>query len=254
MKACLIEICAYSLQSVLNAEKGGAKRVELCSNPFEGGTTPSTAFIQMALEKTSLDVHVLIRPRGGDFLYTDLEYEQMMKEVLTCKALGVKGVVLGFLTKDGEVDVKRTSQMVRLASPMSVTFHRAFDVSRDPFISLEKIIDSGCHRILSSGQKQDALHGSKLLKQLIDKSNGRIQLMPGGGIGEKNILEVLRCTGATELHMSAKVFLQSGMEYRKESVSMGGSAFENEYRTIESSVERISLMVKLVTDFCKKQN
>ncbi|MTI41734.1 copper homeostasis protein CutC, partial [Fulvivirga lutimaris] len=198
-----IEICANSVQSVINAEKAGAQRVELCDNLWEGGTTPSAAMIKLAKEKTNIAIYVLVRPRGGDFVYSDLEFEIIKEDIRICKELGVEGIVSGVLNADGTVDKERTRELVELSKPLPFTFHRAFDVANDAFRALEDIIDCGAVRILSSGQKNSAIEGIDLLKQIQEKAAGRISIMPGGGINPDNISELLSI-GCTEFHMSGK--------------------------------------------------
>lgn len=203
----LIEVCANSFDSAVEALKGGAQRVELCQDLKNGGTTPSAATIQLAterLKKEGLDVFVLIRPRPGHFCYSDLEFEVMKREILFCKKNNVDGVVIGLLTAENKIDLRKTAALVKLAKPMQVTFHRAFDYVTDPFEALEQIIDLGIQRILTSGQKATALQGSTLIQQFVEKANGRIVIMPGSGINANNIVELVKHTNAKEFHLSAK--------------------------------------------------
>ena len=166
----IIEICANSAQSCVEAEAGGAKRVELCAGIPEGGTTPSYGEIRMAQRLTSkIDINVIIRPRGGDFLYTEAEIDAMLLDIEVCRQLGVHGVVFGCLTKEGNIDVPLMRRLMDAAKPLSVTCHRAFDVCRDPFRAMEELIGLGCDRILTSGQQPDAVKGIPLIKQLIDR-------------------------------------------------------------------------------------
>lgn len=199
-----LEICANSVTSALAAQEGGADRVELCQNLDVGGTTPSHGQIQLAKQLLHIGVHVLIRPRGGDFVYSDVEFEEMKADLAYCKAMGCEGAVIGLLRADGKVDTERTRQLVRLASPMQVTFHRAFDVCHDPQEALEAIIDCGCVRLLTSGMKRTALEGMKLIGQLVVQADGRIEIMPGSGIHEGNVLAIAHATGAYAFHASAK--------------------------------------------------
>ena len=208
-----LEICANSIHSALAAQTAGAQRVELCENLNEGGTTPSYGTILNTRKRLQIDLFVLIRPRGGDFLYSDEEYEIMKTDIGICKSLNCDGVVIGILTKDGEVDFDRTRELVELASPMRVTFHRAFDRCKDPFKALELIIKAGCERILTSGLKNSAWEGSELIKKLIEKATNRISIMPGAGINSTNILELKNVTQAKEFHSSAKADQLSSMNY-----------------------------------------
>ena len=208
-----LEVIAFDLESCRIAQQSGADRIELCDNPADGGTTPSYGTIRAARAITTIDLFIMIRPRGGDFLYSEEEFETMKEDVKVCKELGCDGVVAGMLTKDGDVDVKRMSSIVNLAYPMSVTFHRAFDRSNDPFKALEDIIQTGCERILTSGQQPTAPEGRNLLNALIKKADNRIIIMPGSGIRSDNITEIAKSTNAIEFHSSARVTIDSKMEF-----------------------------------------
>lgn len=205
MSAPILEVAANSVASALAAEAGGAARVELCSALEVGGLTPSHATIAIARERLGIPIHVLIRPRAGDFVFDDLECEVMRRDIETCKALGCAGVVIGVLDADGDVDVPRCRGLMDAARGMSVTFHRAFDFTRDPFTALDAIIELGCDRLLTSGQADDALIGAPLIRTLVDRARGRITIMPGGSIDANNIAAIARATGAHEFHASAKV-------------------------------------------------
>jgi copper homeostasis protein len=210
----ILEVIAFTIESALIADRSGAHRIELCDNPGDGGTTASHAMIELARKKTIIQLFPIIRPRGGDFLYSDEEFVIMQKDILWCKQNGCDGVVIGMLKEDGTVDRKRTAKLVELAYPMSVTFHRAFDRVLDPFQSLEDIIEIGCERILTSGKKPTAIEGSFLLKQLVEQSDERIIIMPGSGVRANNILEIAKQTGAREFHSSARTDQPSRMEYQ----------------------------------------
>jgi copper homeostasis protein len=238
-----LEICANSVQSVINAEKAGAHRVELCDNLWEGGTTPSAASIKLAKAKTNIPVYVLIRPRGGDFVYSDLEFEIIKEDIRVCKDLGADGIVSGVLNADGTVDKARIRELVELSKPLPFTFHRAFDVANDPFQTLEDIIDCGAVRILTSGQKNSAIEGIDLLKQIQEKAAGRIVIMPGGGINLDNISDLLSI-GCTEFHMSGKKGQESVA--KPSAVKMNSSKdipeniiYTSDIRTIRSVLEKI---------------
>jgi copper homeostasis protein len=247
-KAYKIEICASNIQSALAAGEGGADRIELVDNLFEGGTTPSFATIKTVMEKLRIGVMVMIRPRGGDFCYSDLEFGIMKQDIEVCKDLGVNGVVFGILHRDGTVDVKRTRELVDLARPMEVTFHRAFDVTPDPFMALESIIDSGVHRMLTAGQKNTVPEGLGLIREVVDRAGDRIVIMPGSGIRESNIRSIRDTTGAREFHLTAREPVESVMTYRRDDVFMGGLPEIPEYKIFVSNAERIRKIVTLVNN------
>lgn len=240
----IIEICANSAQSCVEAEAGGAKRVELCAGIPEGGTTPSYGEIRMAQRLTSkIDINVIIRPRGGDFLYTEAEIGSMLLDIELCKQLGVHGVVFGCLTKEGDIDVPLMRRLIETASPLSVTCHRAFDVCRDPFRAMEELIDLGCDRILTSGQQSDAVKGIPMIKQLVKRADDRIIIMPGCGVREENIALIEQETGAKEFHTSARSVLYSRMEYRNEQVPMGSNVVTSEFETVQTDREKVKRVV-----------
>jgi len=211
-----LEIIGFNIESCIAAQEAGASRIELCDNPTEGGTTPSYGFIKAAREKLSIDLYVMIRPRGGDFLYSDAEFEIMMQDIGMCKNLGCDGVVLGILTPGGNVDKKRCRQLIEYAYPLGVTFHRAFDRAKDPLQSMEDVIEIGCERILTSGLRLKAIDGIALLKKLIQQADDRIMIMPGSGVNADNIMQMAESTGAVEFHSSASIFLNSEMKYVNE--------------------------------------
>lgn len=208
-----LEICAFNISSCITAQQSGAHRIELCDNPSEGGTTPSYGLIQSAIEKLHIDIYTIIRPRGGDFFYNDDEYSVMKKDIRLCKDLGCNGVVTGMLKIDGCVDKRRLSALVELAYPMGVTFHRAFDRAVNAFQALEDIIDIGCERILTSGQHPSVMEGIQLIKELVERADERIILMPGSGLRSNNIREIALQTGAVEFHTTAKKINESEMKF-----------------------------------------
>ena len=293
------EICANSVESCVEAQRGGADRVELCAGIPEGGTTPSYGDIVMAkrvlngvdplglrplplrqgenigqpqFESSSLrqgenigllqfdgtsmrdgenkrtKLHVIIRPRGGDFLYSDLEKEIMLEDVRMARQLGVDGVVFGALLPNGDIDMDFMRQLMSESEGMSVTFHRAFDVCRDPFLALEQIIELGCNRILTSGQMPKAEEGIDLLKQLVDKAGDRIIIMPGCGVNASNIARIAEETGAKEFHFSARSKRESGMEFRRSRVSMGGIVTIDEYSRDVTDVVKVAETILQITD------
>lgn len=213
-----LELIGFTLQSCLRAQTNGAHRIELCDNPGEGGTTPSYGFIKSARAALYIELYPIIRPRGGDFLYSDAEWAIMQSDVQVCKALNCDGVVIGMLNADGTVDVDRCKRLVELAYPLGVTFHRAFDRTADPFKALEDVISIGCERILTSGLKPNALDGAPLLAELIQKAAGRIIIMPGSGVRSDNITRIAQQTGATEFHTSARTYTDSIMAYKNEAM------------------------------------
>ena len=225
-----IEICANSVESAVKAQEGGAYRVELCAGIPEGGTTPSFGDIRMArqlLQNTKL--HVIIRPRGGDFLYSPLELEIMLHDIKVARQLGADGVVFGCLTAEGDIDSPAMKMLMNAVGDMSVTFHRAFDMCKNPQEALEQIIALGCSRILTSGQEPNAVKGIPLLKELVKQADGRIIIMPGCGVNPSNILHIAEETGACEFHFSGRSTFESGMIYRNPKVSMGGTVKIEEY-------------------------
>ncbi len=219
----ILEICAGDIDSVIAAAKGGAERVELCSALSDGGITPSIGFIKQALKVDGLKVHVLIRPRGGDFLYTKEEIAMMIDDIATCRELGVHGVVIGALTADGDIDFEACKRMVEVAGNMNITFHRAFDLCKDPIKSINQIIELGCNRLLTSGQAASAEAGVELLHKLVEYANGRIVILAGGGVTPTNAAKILQQSGTNEIHASARSTVQSNMKYRLDGVSMGAA-------------------------------
>jgi copper homeostasis protein len=228
-----VEVCAGSLQSVIEAGKGGASRVELCDNLFEGGTTPSAATIEMASRAVDIPVYVMIRPRGGDFLYSGIEFEIMKRDIVLAKKYGAAGVVSGLLLPDGSVDVLRTGELAGIARDlgMAMTFHRAFDMAADPYEALESIIETGCERILTSGGENKAIDGKHLIKKLVAAAAGRISIMAGSGINPENVKDLIEYTGITEVHISGKRRIAGGMVYRNPKINMGGLPGIPEYET-----------------------
>jgi copper homeostasis protein len=230
-----IEIVVYNIESALKAQEGGADRIELCDNPGEGGTTPSFGTIESVRQNLNLDVFVMIRPRGGDFHYSNYEFHCMKRDIDQCMKLSADGVVFGILNIDGTIDKKRCKELIDRARPMKVTCHRAFDMTRDPFEALEDCIEVGFDRILTSGQQPLATHGTKLISELVNKANGRISIMPGAGVNESTVEEIIKVTKANEVHFSAMTFRESAMIYRNASIAGMGSeeGSEFKYRTVD---------------------
>ncbi len=217
----LLEIVAYSHASALAAAAGGADRIELCENTAEGGTTPSLGTLEAVRKMPGIKLHVMIRPRGGDFLYTDAEFDIMLRDIELARQAGADGIVIGILRPDATVDVERCRRLVDAARGLNVTFHRAFDWVADPLRALEDVIATGCNRILTSGQAPNALAGAPRIAELVQASRGRITLLVGGGVNERNVAEILRLTGATEVHGSLRGVQLTRMAVRPPDVSLG---------------------------------
>ena len=241
----MLEICCFSLESCLTAQKAGAGRVELCGGMFEGGTTPSAGLISLVRQNLTIKLYVMIRPRGGEFCYSDAEFEVMKADIQVVKDLGADGVVFGILNLDGSVDKRRTAELVNLAAPLKVTFHRAFDVANDPFQAVEDVIDCGCERILTSGQKNTAIEGIDLLKILVEKTQNRIEIMVGSGVSAQNAQQFLNI-GIHALHMTGKGIQESKMVFRKPNVRMASAALTNEYEIYEADFEKCKAVVEIL--------
>jgi copper homeostasis protein len=236
----ILEVIGFNIESCLIAQAAGANRIELCDNPGEGGTTPSYGFIKAAREKLHIDLFPIIRPRGGDFFYTDAEFEIMKADVKLCKDLGCDGVVIGILNADGTVDKMRSSKLMELAYPLGVTFHRAFDRIKDAAQALEDVIDIGCERILTSGLKPTAMEGAETLAALIKQADDRIIIMPGSAVRSDNIIELAEKTGAVEFHTSARINIDSKMIYVNETMNehlKSVSVDEDEVKNIISKLK-----------------
>lgn len=229
----LVEACVESVESAVAAASGGADRVELCDDLVEGGTTPSAGAITVVRRRIDIGICVMIRPRGGDFVYTDLEFESMRHDIRVARELGADGVVFGLLDPNGTIDRDRTARLVEDAGPVPVTFHRAFDVSRDPMESLEVLIDLGVTRVLTSGQRASAMESLDLLAALVRTAGDRITILAGGGIRATNVAQVVAATGVREVHLYAPRRYASPMEHRNPAVPMGTAYQPDEYvRTV----------------------
>ncbi|UKJ08050.1 copper homeostasis protein CutC [Solitalea lacus] len=236
-----LEICCYSAESVVEAVKGGADRVELCDSMQDGGTTPSSGTIALARKADNIKLYVIIRPRGGDFCYNDIEFEVMKRDVLEAKRLGADGVVIGLLLPDGSVDVERTKQLVELASPMDITFHRAFDMSKDPFDALEKIYGCGIKRILTSGTYNTAVEGVEVLRQIIQQADNRVNIMAGSGVNADN-MKLLYEAGIRHFHSSAMKFVKTEMQFQHPNIKMGKEGQLSEFEKAIVDVEKVKAM------------
>jgi copper homeostasis protein len=236
----IFEVCVDSTAGVRAAKAAGAGRVELCADLMEGGVTPSRGMIRQARAIEGIGLHVIVRPRGGDFLYDDDELAVMRSDIETIKNEGADGVVFGLLTAAGEVDAARTLDLLLLARPLSVTFHRAFDLTRDPFEALDSLAALGADRVLTSGQATSALEGLPLIAKLVRRAGSRIVVMPGGGIGPGNIGRIVAAAKPKEIHFTAPEPAASGMEYRRSFVFMGGELRPPEYDRIMTSTASVS--------------
>ena len=242
-----LEICVDSVESSVNAEAGGADRLELCGALEIGGITPGMGTIQSVLRNVSLPVNVIIRPRGGDFLYSDHEFDVMRRDIELAGEAGAAGVVLGILTSDGRIDVDRTGYLVECAGSMDITFHRAFDMSGDALLSLEDIIKTGANRLLTSGQARSAAEGSALIKKLVALAGDRLIIMPGGGLNEENIGDIARITGASEFHLTGRKKTDSNMKFKRHELGLGHPALaEEEYNLRFADSELIQRIKSLL--------
>ncbi|MBI1842164.1 MAG: copper homeostasis protein CutC [Verrucomicrobia bacterium] len=241
----LIEICVDSVESAIAAEAGGADRVELCQNLFEGGTTPSLGMIETAAKRVRLPVFVIIRPRGADFCYSDHELDVMAKDVAAAKMCGAAGIVTGILRPNGAIDERRMQSLIQCARPLPVTFHRAFDMVPDPMDSLERLITLGVERVLTSGQEKSVLEGSELIQQLVKAAGKRIVVMPGGGITDRNFARIRKLTGASEFHLSASHPVASRMTHRNDRAPMGRELRAPEYGWSATDPDRVRRVVGL---------
>ena len=233
-----IEVCCYSIESALAAQQGGADRIELCDNLFEGGTTPSYGIMKTVRQKVNTDLFAMIRPRGGDFNYSQPELESMFFNIKLAKELGLNGVVLGVLNVDGTFDLEVMKRLIEAARPLEVTIHRSFDLTIDPFQALEDAIDLGVNRILTSGQKNIAYDGIPLIRSLNEIAGDKLSIMPGSGINENNICEIIAQTGVKEFHVSARSARPSSMQYQNQYIALGDPRF-SEYSIDVADPQRI---------------
>jgi copper homeostasis protein len=237
-----IEVCIDSVESAIAAERGGARRVELCADLLEGGITPGAGMIASVRRNIGIDLYVMIRPRGGDFCFTGPEFEVMQEEIAQVRKLGADGVVLGVLDEQGQVDVERTRKLVELAAPLPVTFHRAIDVTPDHAAALDDVVATGARRILTSGGAPDAMRGMAEIASMVENAKGRIAIMAGCGVSAENIVALARGTGANEFHSSARTAFSSPMRFRKEAVAMGEIG-DREYKRFSVREESVRAMV-----------
>jgi copper homeostasis protein len=244
-----LEVCIDSVESAIAAERGGAKRVELCSDLLEGGITPGAGLIVSVRRRIAIGLFVMIRPRGGDFYYTDLEFEVMQEEIAHARRFGADGFVLGLLDRQGRVDVPRTRKLVELAHPLPVTFHRAIDMTPDLPAAFDDVLSTGATRILTSGGAPGAMQGMVEIARMVEVSNGRIAIMPGGGITPENIAVIAQATGALEFHSSARTEVPSPVRFRKPGMTMGDLR-NREYRRFNAREESVrALLNALACEF-----
>lgn len=224
-----IEICVENTDGLVAAQNAGADRAELCASLLEGGLTPSYGMVREALRVATIPFFVMVRPRGGDFLYSEIEFNSMLEDVKAFRDMGVKGVVAGCLTADGRIDVARMAAIVSAARPMKVTCHRAFDMTRDHVEAIEALVEAGVDRVLTSGRHDTAIQGVDVLKESVAAAKGRIVVMGCGALDASNIAQVLDSTGVDEVHFAALVWEKSPMQFRNPTVGMGGTELDREY-------------------------
>lgn len=236
----VLEVCAFHIESCIIAERFGAVRVELCDNPIEGGTTPSYGTIKQVREKISIKLYPILRPRSGNYYYSDEEFAILKDDIDMCKQLGCDGISVGISTIGAEIDTERFKRIVEWAGPMGVTCNRVFDCAPDPFKALEDIIACGCERVLTSGQKSAAPDAAELLKQLVDQAGDRIIIMPGAGVKSSNIAQLRDASGATQFHSSARKIAPNPVTYINKEVSDYGNVYiadEAEVRAMISALK-----------------
>ena len=242
----LVEACVDSIESALAAARGGAHRIELCANLIEGGTTPSAGTLAVCRARLDIPIFVLIRPRGGDFLFSAAECAVMLEDIRRAKQAGAQGCVTGVLRADGDIDVDRTRELMDAARPLHVTFHRAFDVCRDGSRALETLIALGVERVLTSGQAATAPEGVETIARLVRQAAGRIGVLPGGGITPANVAAVVRATGVTEVHLTGAAVHRSAMTFRAERVTIGNAPPRSEYDWSVTDAEQIRQVVTML--------
>ncbi len=239
------EIVVYNIESAFKAQEGGADRIELCDNPGEGGTTPSPGVVEVVRKNVSLDVFVMLRPRGGDFCYTSYEFHAMKRDLLQFQKLSVDGFVLGILLPDGRIDKTRCKELIDKARPLQVTCHRAFDMTRDPFEALEDCIEVGFKRILTSGQMPKAGEGVELIRQLVERAGDRISIIAGSGVNEDTVLDIVKKSGVKEIHFSAVGQRNSSMVYQNKNITAMGDQGSGEFLLRTVDPDRVQKIRKL---------
>ena len=241
-----LEVCANSVTSALAAQDGGAVRVELCDNLYEGGTTPSYGQIALARKLLHIKLYVLIRPRGGDFLYSDTDFEIMKQDIQYCVDIGCDGIVIGILNPDGSIDKTRCTELVNMAKKkgLGVTFHRAFDMSADLSQALEDVISIGCERILTSGGKSTAIEGANVITHMVKQAAGRIKIMAGAGVNEQNVTGLIHFTGVKEVHSSARGAVESKMKFQNDYIMMGNT-YLDEFTLQLTDVNKVKAIINM---------
>jgi copper homeostasis protein len=240
----LIEVVVDSVESAAAAESGGAGRLELCADLVEGGTTPSAGMIAECRDRVRIPLYVMIRPRGGDFLYSDAEFDVMRRDIRQARALGADGIVLGLLLPDGRIDAARTARLIRQARPLDVTFHRAIDVCRDPFEALDALAAMGVDRVLTSGQADSASGGLKTIARMVRHAANRMVILAGGRINEKNARRIVERTGVREIHVRGARQVRSGMKHRSAALGFRGKPLASDYVNEYTDTGRIRALVK----------
>lgn len=241
----ICEVVVYNIESALKAQEGGADRIELCDNPADGGTTPSYGLVEVVRQNVTLDVYVMIRPRGGDFLYSRSEYHAMKRDIFQFQKLGVDGFVFGILKPDGTLDKEHCQELIERAKPLKCTCHRAFDMTRDALEALDDCIEVGFERILTAGQQPKAQEGIELIHKLVQSAGDRIKIMPGSGVNEWSVQEIVSKTGVKEIHFSATGQRESAMEFKNEAISKMGEQGASEFVVRTVDVERVTKIREL---------
>ena len=243
-----VEVVVYNLESAFKAQLGGADRIELCDNPADGGTTPSLGIVEQVRQNVTLDIYVMLRPRGGDFCYSSYEFHAMKRDLIHCQKLSVDGFVFGILNPDGTIDKKRCKELIDKARPLKVTCHRAFDMTRDPFEALEDCIEVGFSRILTSGQRPKAGEGVELIRQLVEKAGPRISIMAGSGVNEETVQHIVSTTKVKEIHFSASAFRNSTMIYQNQKIAAMGEEGKSEFQVRTVDPQRVKKIRGLAQD------
>jgi copper homeostasis protein len=235
-----IEVVVYNIESALKALEGGADRIEVCADPGSGGTTPSVGMVEVIRQNVSVDVYAMLRPRAGDFLYSNYEFHSMKRDLWQFQRVSVDGIVFGILNPDGTVDKKRCAELISKARPLKATFHRAFDRAKDPFQALEDCIEVGFDRILTSGQRNTAQEGAQMIADLVSAAQGRISIMAGSGINEKNVSDIVRLSKVQEIHFSATSYKESQMRFVNANLRAMGSDADHEFqiRSVDPEIVR----------------
>lgn len=244
-KTIKVEVCATSINSAVMANDAGADRIELCDNISEGGTTPSAGAIAFAVEKLNLETWVMVRPRGGDFMYNQSEFNVIMGDILIAKNIGAHGIVTGILQSDGRIDFMKMIEIIEIAKPLKVAFHRAFDMVIDPFMALAELIDLGVCRILTSGQQNKAVEGVEVLTKLVDTAKGKIEIMAGAGVNDENVSTILD-SGVDAIHLSGSSMVKSNMIHKPSKVVLNDFGHEYDFNWKETNLEKIQNVIRIV--------